>query len=118
MNHSFKNWFIFCSQTDDNQLLSGSIRLDPVLPESWVAWPNEKDLWVLMLDKSLLKGDCEDYCDVSSVKIVPWVYIADKIESDLVAYIEQLRSKMGLGECEEVLKPVFVAQFSKVVFHG
>ncbi|KAF6159051.1 hypothetical protein GIB67_032668 [Kingdonia uniflora] len=148
-----------------DKLLSDPIRLDFVLPESWVAWPDEKDLWVLMLDKSLLKdvrytkclpwvyiaakiksvtslsnalsesknsslryvprSDSRylsimdlDECYVSSVKIAPWVYIADKIESDLVASIEHLRSKMGSGECEEVLKPVFVAQFGKVVFHG
>ncbi|KAF6140180.1 hypothetical protein GIB67_028986 [Kingdonia uniflora] len=55
---------------------------------------------------------------LSSVKIAPWVYITDKIESDLVASIEHLRSKIGLGECEEVLKPIFIAQFGKVVFHG
>ncbi|KAF6157150.1 hypothetical protein GIB67_041611 [Kingdonia uniflora] len=56
--------------------------------------------------------------DDSFVKIALWVYIADKIESDLAVFIEHLRSKMGSGECEEVLKPVFVAQFGKVVFHG
>ncbi|KAF6176792.1 hypothetical protein GIB67_025842 [Kingdonia uniflora] len=64
-----------------------------------------------MLDKSLLK-------DASSMKIASWVYIADKIESDLVASIEHLRSKMDSGECEEILKPVYVAQFGKIVFHG
>ncbi|KAF6153516.1 hypothetical protein GIB67_027383, partial [Kingdonia uniflora] len=111
------------------------------------AWPNKKDLWVLMLDKSLLKDVRYTKCppwvyiavniksatsffqmlyqnrrirssNVSSVKIAPWVYIADKIESYLVASIEHLRSKMGSGECEEVLKPVLVTHFGKVVFHG
>ncbi|KAF6149132.1 hypothetical protein GIB67_025988 [Kingdonia uniflora] len=56
--------------------------------------------------------------NVISVKIALWVYIADKIESYLVASIKHLRSKMGSGEYEEVLKPVFVAHFGKVVFHG
>ncbi|KAF6136912.1 hypothetical protein GIB67_018951, partial [Kingdonia uniflora] len=151
---NFKNWFIFCSQTDDHQLLSHPIRLDSVLPKSWVAWPDEKDLCEVyqvsamgvynyedkigytVLSNALSKlknlslryvprGDSQyltimdlDECYVSYVKIAPWVYIADKIESYLVASIEHLRSKMGLGECEEVLKPVFLAHFDKVVFHG
>ncbi|KAF6140179.1 hypothetical protein GIB67_028985, partial [Kingdonia uniflora] len=56
--------------------------------------------------------------DVSCMKIPPWVHIAEKIQLNLLASIEQLRSEMCSGECQEVLKPVFVARFGKVLFHG
>ncbi|KAF6157983.1 hypothetical protein GIB67_008112 [Kingdonia uniflora] len=124
--HYFTKWFIFRSSDGDKDDVDvdvdvgdgdgdgdevcGSIRLEPLSMESWVA-QNRKESMVLVSDHS-------SPTDVSCMKISPWGYIAEKIESDFVASIEHLRNEMGSEEYKEVMKPSFVARFGKVLFHG
>ncbi|KAF6140178.1 hypothetical protein GIB67_028984, partial [Kingdonia uniflora] len=83
--------------------LHGPICLKPVTLKSWVA-QQRRESFVLVFDHH------PSTRDVSCMKIPPWVYLAKRIESDLLASIEHLRNEMASGECKEVLKPAFVAR--------
>ncbi|KAJ0046605.1 hypothetical protein Pint_03700 [Pistacia integerrima] len=102
-------WFVV--DLDDNHQFPSFVHLEPI-SEPIERTIGEKSL--VLVNNHADKGNDEVGGNISRR---PWEFIAKNAWPDLLASFNNLRNKMECRELEKV-KPVLVARFGKILFHG
>ncbi|XP_015578691.2 uncharacterized protein LOC8277126 isoform X1 [Ricinus communis] len=116
-DHAISRWFAV-GLTDSDQFPS-HIHLKPVSLESFERQSGEKPL--ILVNSHVNEVKCFSFVDNSELREnclrTPWLIIAENIQQDLLSSFEILRKEMHYHGLEKV-KPILVARFGKICFHG
>ncbi|XP_038700135.1 uncharacterized protein LOC119997297 [Tripterygium wilfordii] len=110
-NNAISRWFVVGSTHADQ--FPASVNLEPVSIEALEQRMGGKPL--ALVNSHLMREECND--QRGSILSRPWASISGTVSQDILSTFEIMKNEMDFHELE-IMKPVLVAKFGKVLFHG